>query len=97
MFTGPVGPDKVFFYWPIAVLGNFYCPEASGSLLASSPVVVMYSWLCLFYHKCFITDLTPGAGRYIILIHVYRLAFFRSIYFAPDTNGIDQDSMVEMV
>ena len=34
MFTGPV---EVFFYWPQAIFGNFYWPEASGSLLASSP------------------------------------------------------------
>ena len=38
MFTGPVGPVEVFFYWPEAVLGNFYWPGAIGSPLASSPV-----------------------------------------------------------
>ena len=27
----------VFFYWPEAVLGNFYWPRSSGLLLASSP------------------------------------------------------------
>ena len=37
MFTGPVGPVEVFFYWPEAVLGNFYWPGAIGSPLASSP------------------------------------------------------------
>ena len=41
MFTGPVGPVEVFFsaffYWPEAVLGNFYWPGAMGSPLASSP------------------------------------------------------------
>ena len=37
MFTGPVGPVEVFFYWPEAVLGNFYWPGAIGPLLASSP------------------------------------------------------------
>ena len=37
MFTGPVGPIKVFFYWPKDVYGNVYWPRASGSLLASSP------------------------------------------------------------
>ena len=37
MFTGPVGPVEVFFYWPKAVLGNFYWPGAIGSPLASSP------------------------------------------------------------
>ena len=35
--TGPVGPVEVFFYWPEAVLGNFYWPGAIGSPLASSP------------------------------------------------------------
>ena len=38
MFTGPVGPVEVFFYWPEAVLGNFYWPGAIGSPLMSSPV-----------------------------------------------------------
>ena len=37
MFTGPVGPVEVFFYWPEAILGNFYWPGAIGSPLASSP------------------------------------------------------------
>ena len=41
MFTGPVGPVEVFFYWPEAVLGNFYWPGAIGPLLASSPDVSM--------------------------------------------------------
>ena len=39
MFTGPVGPVEVFFYWPEAVLGNFYWPGAIGSPLASSPAL----------------------------------------------------------
>ena len=30
MFTGPVGPVEVFFYWPEAVFGNFYWPGASS-------------------------------------------------------------------
>ena len=37
MFTGPVGPVEVHFYWPEAVFGNFYWPGACGTLLASSP------------------------------------------------------------
>ena len=38
MFTGPVGPVEVFFYWPKAVVGyNSYWHGASGSMLASSP------------------------------------------------------------
>ena len=37
MFTGPVGPVEVFFYWPEAVIGNFYWPGAIGLPLASSP------------------------------------------------------------
>ena len=37
MFTGPVGPVEVFFYWPEAVLGIFYWPGAIGIPLASSP------------------------------------------------------------
>ena len=38
MFTGPVGPVEVFFYWPETVFGNFYWPGAIGLPLASSPV-----------------------------------------------------------
>ena len=37
MFTGPVGPVEVFFYWPEAVFGNFFWPGAIGLPLASSP------------------------------------------------------------
>ena len=37
MLTRPVGPVEVFFYWPEAVLRNFYWPGAIGSPLASSP------------------------------------------------------------
>ena len=40
MFTGSVGPVEVFFYWPEAVLGNFYWPGAIGSPLASSPAIL---------------------------------------------------------
>ena len=40
MFTGPVGPVEVFFYWPETVFGNFYWPGAVGLPLASSPVYV---------------------------------------------------------
>ena len=38
MFTGPVGPVEVFFYWPETVFGNFYWPGAIGLPLALSPV-----------------------------------------------------------
>ena len=41
MFTGPVGPVEVFFYWPEAVFGNFYWPGAIGSPLASSPAHIL--------------------------------------------------------
>ena len=37
MFTDPVEPVEVSFYWPEAVLGNFYWPGISSSLLLSSP------------------------------------------------------------
>ena len=46
MFTGPVGPVEVFFYWPEVVFGNFYWPGAIGSPLASSPVNV---YVCMYY------------------------------------------------
>ena len=42
MFTGPVGPVEDFFYWPEAVLGNFYWPWPIGSPLASSPGVLIH-------------------------------------------------------
>ena len=44
MFTGPVGPVEVFFYWPEAVLGNFYWPGAIGSPLVSSPAEYHYPY-----------------------------------------------------
>ena len=40
MFTGPVGPVDVFFYWPKAVFGNFYWPGAIGSPIALSPAYI---------------------------------------------------------
>ena len=40
MFTGPVGPVEVFFYWPEDVFGNFYWPGAIVSPLASSPGIL---------------------------------------------------------
>ena len=43
MFTGPVGPVEVLFYWPKAILGNFYWPGAIGPMLASSPG--LWKWL----------------------------------------------------
>ena len=46
MFTGPVGPVEVFFYWPETVFGNFYWPGAIGSPLASSPVVYPVIDIC---------------------------------------------------
>ena len=50
MFTGPVGPVEVCFYWPEAVLGNFYWPGAIGSPLASSPGYVARNQI--LYVKC---------------------------------------------
>ena len=41
MFTGPVGPVEVLFYWPEAVFGYFYRPWAIGPLLASSPATLI--------------------------------------------------------
>ena len=62
MFTGPVGPVEVFFYWPEAVLGNFYWPGAIGSPLVSSPAChVGIHWKALPYVRlsvifCFFKD-----------------------------------------
>ena len=54
MFTGPVGPVEVFFYWPEAVLGNFYWPGAIGSPLASSPDIYIYIYTCIYrsFYNC---------------------------------------------
>ena len=60
MFTVPVGPVEVFFYWPEAVLGNFYWPGAIGSPLASGPDI--YIWE-LTYH-----DPTP----HVYIPHIQR-------------------------
>ena len=53
MFTGPVGPVEIIFYWPEAVFENFYWPWAIGLLLASSPGVVnlLTEWAILT-HSC---------------------------------------------
>ena len=48
MFTGHVGPVEVFFYWPEAVLGNFYWPGAIGLPLASSPASCAVPKQCQF-------------------------------------------------
>ena len=42
MFTGSVRPVEDFFYWPNAVLGDFYWPGATGTLLVSSPALVYF-------------------------------------------------------
>ena len=52
MFTGPVGPVEVFFYWPEAIFGNFYWPGAIGPLLASSPVYVLFPFSFLDVYLC---------------------------------------------
>ena len=52
MFTGPVGPVEVFFYWPEAIFGNFYWPGAIGPLLASSPVISNILAYKYFSYKC---------------------------------------------
>ena len=48
MFTGPVGPVEVFFYWPEDVFGNFFWPGAIGLPLASSPVTILNIFLEIF-------------------------------------------------
>ena len=50
MFTGPVGPVEVFFYWPEAVFGNFYWPGAIGLPLASSPGVLILKHYPLHFY-----------------------------------------------
>ena len=54
MFTDPVVPVKVLFYWSKAVLGNFYWPGASVSLLVSSPGIenICFSNTLLAQQKC---------------------------------------------
>ena len=38
MFTDPVEPVVVCYYWPKTILVDFYWPRAKGSLLVLSPV-----------------------------------------------------------
>ena len=54
MFTGPVGPVEVFFYWPKAVLGNFYWPN----LKAYTTVLVWLPWYVPALSEIFL----PAAG-----------------------------------
>ena len=56
MFTGPVGPVEVFFYWPEVVFGNFYWPGAIGSPLTSSPVP---PWFLIEKEQCHIDSELP--------------------------------------
>ena len=49
MFISPVGPVEVFFYWPEAVLGNFYWPGALGLPLALSPELICWTQLNFIY------------------------------------------------
>ena len=60
MFTGPVGPVEVYFYWPEAVFGNFYWPRAIGSPLTASPkhlsinqARLIQVYMVIFSHKVF--------------------------------------------
>ena len=48
MFSGLVGLVEVFYYWPEAILGDFYWPGASVSLLISSPGIYKYGLLKYF-------------------------------------------------
>ena len=58
MFTGPVGPVEVFFYWPKAIFGNFYWPGAIGSPLApSSELSVKFFSRYCFIFKIFSNSL----------------------------------------
>ena len=63
MFTGPVGPVEVFFYWPKAVLGNFYWPGAIGSPLASSPEVSYFLTLMLLTARLAKTQLCKNLEK----------------------------------
>ena len=68
MFTDPLGPVEIFFYWPEVNLGIFYWPAgASGSLLASSPDLIttvlnqykmssrfIFIFLSFMYHTKFV-------------------------------------------
>ena len=65
MFTGPVGPVEVFFYWPETVLGNFYWPGAIGSPLASSPAIFPEFTVCKF-----------GFPVIVIIINNWRMVVF---------------------
>ena len=58
MFSGPVGPVEVFFYWPEAVLGNFYWPRAIGSPLASSPAL----------HPCALDSALEGLSPFYLYL-----------------------------
>ena len=62
MFTGPLGPVEVFFYWSEVVFANFYWPGAIGSLLASSPAFILMHY---FYSYQGATDLSMSNIRVV--------------------------------
>ena len=59
-----VEPFKVFFYWPEAVLGNFYWPGVSGSLLALSPGYVQDKELLIRRRHSFFNPLVKINSLY---------------------------------
>ena len=63
MFTGPVGPVEVFFYWPEAVFGNFYWPGAIGSPLASSPALESSTCSCTYWYPDKVTPISADPGK----------------------------------
>ena len=95
MFTGPVGPVEVFFYWPKAVFGNFYWPGAIGSPLASSPdsynnnnnnnnnkqYIYPYCVTMSMFAGRFLKNALSNTGEEKELRHFYRPLYYTRVSF----------------
>ena len=47
MFTGPVGPVEVFFYWPLAILGIYWLAWGHRTTVSVEPWHVIDKWVQL--------------------------------------------------
>ena len=81
MFTGPVRPVEVLFYWPEVVFGNFHWPGAKGPLLASSPVfIVIYVYIydCIYIY---IYAKLPDTGMKILQFKISFDSFDKVVFY----------------
>ena len=75
MFTGPVGPVEVLFYWTKAILGNFYWPGAIRTTVSVEP--------CSLFHTASVypaTKWVPGINKAVLRACALYAASCSGIY-----------------